>query len=91
MQSRRDEKSCVAAAGCATIWPTIAGTFTRIVGRKRAIFSKTTSAVQRSGKRTAAAPTANGKSRLEPVAYPKKSFGTESVTSEGPYPRACFA
>ena len=60
------------------------GTVARMVGRTEAIFAKSVSGVQRSGKSAAVAPTEKGKRRLVPVAYPKKSFGTESVTSSGP-------
>ena len=62
------------------------GTFTRIVGRKASIFSKRVSVTHRSGKRAVVAPTENGKSRLLPVAYPKKSLGTDKVMSSGPMP-----
>jgi hypothetical protein len=39
------------------------------------------SAVLFSGKSAVAAPTEKGKNRFEPVAYPKKSFGTARVIS----------
>jgi hypothetical protein len=46
----------------------IVGTWTRIVGLWRRIFSKRVSAVAGSGKSTVDAPAANGKKRFEPVA-----------------------
>ena len=68
----------------------IVGTLTSTVGRNFSIFENRTSGVHRSGKRAAAAPTEKGKKRFEPVAYPKKSFGTESVTSDSVRPRTRF-
>jgi len=40
----------------------------RIVGRKRAIFSNSSSAVAASGNSAVAAPTENGNNRFDPVA-----------------------
>src|SRR5262245_45968068 len=79
---RNEDKSCFVASEWLTIWLTIVGTLIRIVGRCARIFSKTTSAVTRSGKRMLEAPTENGKKRLLPVAYPKNNFGTDIVMSE---------
>ena len=47
---------------------TIFGVLMRIVGRCRAIWSKSTSAVGCSGNSAAEPPTESGKKRLEPVA-----------------------
>ena len=86
VQSRSRDTFCRRASPWLTMWLIIVGTLIRIVGRNRASFAKITSAVHGSGNSTAAPPTAKGKNRLEPVAYPKNSFGTDSVTSRSVYP-----
>ena len=47
---------------------TMVGTLIKIVGRCRRIWSKRTSAVQRSGNKMLVPPTENGNSRFAPVA-----------------------
>jgi hypothetical protein len=59
----------------------IVGTLVKIVGRYRSITSNIFSGVERSLKSAVVPPAAKGNRRFVPVAYPKKSFGTETVKS----------
>src|SRR5688500_13806274 len=69
----------------------IVGTVVRIVGWYRLMTSNIFSAVERSANSAVAPPTANGKSRLVPVAYPKNNFGTETVRSSALTPIVALA
>ena len=78
---RRQERSaCSERAERRTLLKSV-GTPVRKDGRCASIWSRTSSAVARPSKRTTVAPTRKGNIRFVPVAYPKKSLGTERQTS----------
>ena len=66
--TRTLERSTSAMRGDRSMWLMSVGTFVRNVGRCAAIWSNSSSAVERPGKSTAVAPTANGNIRFVPVA-----------------------
>ena len=67
-ETRRLLRSFSPAPGTLSMALIIVGTLVSTVGWWRAIISNSFSGVERSEKRTVSAPTANGKSRLVPVA-----------------------
>src|SRR5687768_8582541 len=85
------DRSCDAASGAFSIPLIIVGTVVRIVGRYFSITSNNFSGVERSANKAVAPPTANGNRRFVPVAYPKKSFGTDTVRSFSFTPIVRFA